>query len=241
MRVITIDGPAGAGKTTMAKHLADTIPGFCYLDTGAVYRTLAYALDEAGFTPGDMKSNRFACLDVIDKCQMGIRYTPSGKTKRQDMLLGGTCIPDVYLRTPGISELSSACSEDPLVRSTANRAIRNAVSGLDIIADGRDCGTAMFPDAVLKFYLWAGQKTRALRRQMQDAFRNPKAPIRELHVIEKEIQSRDFRDANRENDPLAIPGDSIWIDTSGLSENQVKDLIAGIASVRFDKNSRPVV
>lgn len=235
MHAITIDGPAGSGKSTAARYLAEMLDGFYYLDTGAVYRTLAYALDESGFGPEDIKSSRAACLEVCENCNPGIRYTPIGDKKfRQDMFLGGTCIPDASLRGPGMGELASACSEDPSVRAIANNAIRKAVQGLDIIADGRDCGTAMFPNAMLKFYLWAERRERARRRIVQE--KNPDECSEEtLAAIARDIARRDQRDANRLDAPLAYPAGAIWIDTTGLRERQVGKLLLDMAEAMLGR------
>lgn len=229
MHVITIDGPAGSGKSTAARYLAEMLDGFHYLDTGAVYRTMAYALDEAGFGPGDIKSSRAACLEVCGSCNPGIRYTPTGDKKfRQDMFLGGTCIPDISLRGPGMGELASACSEDPSVRAIANNAIRKAVQGLDIVADGRDCGTAMFPGAMLKFYLWAERYERARRRMVQ-AEKPEELSHEAIMAVARDIGKRDQRDATRLDAPLAYPAGAIWIDTTGLQERQVGKLLLDMA------------
>lgn len=229
MHIITIDGPAGSGKSTAAKYLAENLEGFHYLDTGAVYRTLAYVPDESGFGPGDIKSSRAACLEACMGCNLGIRYTPTRDGAcRQDMLLGGTCIPDKYLRASGMGELASACSEDPSVRTIANSAIRKAVKGLDIIADGRDCGTAMFPQAMLKFYLWAERRERARRRMVQE--KKPDAYSDEtLAAIARELAIRDQRDASRLDAPLAYPAGAVWIDTTGLPEHQLHKLLLDMA------------
>lgn len=229
MHTITIDGPAGSGKSSAARCLAENLDGFYYLNTGAVYRTLAYALDEAGFGPGDMRSSRGACLEICSSCRIGIRYVPTGNgLYRQDMTLGGTCIPETYLRAPGMGELASACSEDPSVRAIANDAIRKAVKGLDIIADGRDCGTAMFPQAMLKFYLWADRSERARRRMFQERDEKDHS-VETLTAIARDLAKRDKRDASRLDAPLAYPAGAVWIDTTGLKEQQVHKLLLDMA------------
>lgn len=230
--IITIDGPAGAGKTSIAKRLAKTLPGFSYLDTGAVYRAMAYTLTNAGFAAADFESNRGACLDVIYNKQIEIAREKNGV---QTMLVSGATVPDEFLRTPEISEMSSQISADPIIRMFAKYIINNAEPPeMGFIAEGRDTGTALFPNANLKFYLFASIGVRASRRVLQRG-----QFLSDEHVSEaiKELDTRDSRDIQRTADPLKCAEDMLWINTNDLSEDVVLNLILGMAMCRINPRS----
>ena len=230
--IITIDGPAGAGKTSIAKRLAKTLDGFSYLDTGAVYRAMAYTLTNAGFAASDFEANRGACLDVIYNRQIEIAREKNGT---QSMLVGGATVPDEFLRTPEISEMSSQVSTDPIIRMFAKYIINNAEPPeTGFIAEGRDTGTALFPTANLKFYLFASVGIRASRRVLQ---RGLFLDEKNLDDAIEEINTRDSRDIHRDTDPLTCAKDMLWINTTDLEEETVFSLILGMAMCRIDPKS----
>lgn len=234
-KIVTIDGPAGAGKTSSAKFLASRLDGFYYLDTGAVYRTIAYALDRAGFSPADFQDRRNACLEAAMRAALSIEYDKN--TREQRMYLNGTHIEDPLLRSDLMSELSSVCSEDPAIREYANEAIRMAVRGMNLIAEGRDTGSKLFPDAGLKFYLWARRDARAERRLRQAGKDLMRMPVSEsqglIRKASEEIGIRDRRDAGRRHAPLTVPDGAFWIDTTGMPEETVWMLLLGAAEARY--------
>lgn len=224
--VITLDGPAGAGKTTMARYLAQVLDGFAYLDTGAVYRAIAYA-DGTGTT---------IPLEHVD---IGIRFTRGGSGHLlQAMLLDGAEIQDSLLRTQRISERASEISTHPAIRAKVNEICRAAASSQPLIAEGRDTGTVMFPDADMKFYLYASLEERAQRRKQQ-AYLN--GDVLELDEVMRSIAARDKRDSTRGTDPLRFPPDAIWIDTGAFLEEGVKRILRDAVRARLHPDAAPVI
>lgn len=233
--IIAIDGPAGAGKTGTARRVAGMLDGFAYLDTGAVYRAMAYALAAEGFSAGDVASARGACLDVIYRDDIRIRRDANGA---QVMCLAGEPVSDPLLRTPEISGMSSEISADPVMRMFA----RYIINGMEppergIVAEGRDTGTALFPEAALKFYLYAPAQERARRRLFQ---RGKPATPKTMAEALAELSERDERDISRSADPLRCADGAIWIDTGALDEDAVVALVMGIAKGRMDPDSVPL-
>lgn len=205
---ITIDGPAGAGKTAAAKGLAKALPGFRYVDTGAFYRALAL------YHKKDMEDG------WLDRAAESLRAVPAENgAQRMEGLLSGTWteIPEKHLRTPEISEQSSIISTDPLVRNAANRLIRTYAAGTDCVMEGRDTGTAVMPDADFKFYLTADRSVRAARRLIDFSFIGMN---KTLDDVEADLARRDERDSSREHDPLRVPDGAIALDNSEMTADQ---------------------
>lgn len=237
--VITIDGPAGAGKSTMAKYLADALDGFAYLDTGAIYRAISLALIERGFQPDDIGSCRAAITDAAGNAGMSVRFDERGGGGFvQTMCLNGHAVPDDRLRTPGVTAMSSACAVIPDIRLLAGAASRKASEGQALVVDGRDTGTAVFPDAVLKFYLYAPVHDRAVRRMGQDAARGTR---RSMDQVLADLRDRDGRDSTRTHDPLKFPPDAIWIDTGMFLEETEKRFLLDIARARLNPSSVRII
>ena len=201
---IAIDGPAGAGKSTIAKALAKEL-GFRYVDTGAIYRTVAYFLDLLGISPKDVDGvERY-----IDELTIVIEYDEEGK---QHMLMNGMDVTG-EIRTQDISQKASLVSAHAVVREVLLDMQRDVAKQHNVIMDGRDIGTVVLPKADVKIFLTATPEVRAKRRYDELIARGQKA---NLDTILKEIKQRDYQDTHREIAPLKMARDSIKLDTSNL-------------------------
>ncbi len=235
-RVVTLDGPAGAGKTTMARYLASALDGVAYLDTGAIYRTIALAAKRAGFVSNDVTDEM---VRTIEYAAPDIRIVKDGNGGfRQDMYLLGLPVEDKDLRTGDISEASSAISTDPRIRAIANKLSYRALGDYMLVVDGRDAGTAIFPDAELKFFLWASLEERANRRHAQEL---RTGRDRGIETIMSEMRVRDERDSTRKEDPLKYPRDAVWIDTGAFLEDGVKILLRDAVKARIDPDAARII
>lgn len=238
--VVTLDGPACAGKSTMARYLAGTLPDFAYLDTGAIYRAMALAASRKRFAAADMAGRAAEIIQAVRDAGPKIRYDngPDG-CPAQTMTLDGKSVPDADLRTPAISEFASVISTAAEIRAMAMDISRAAARERPIVVDGRDAGTALFPDAEVKFYLWAPVGERAARRQAQEIkqFRTG----RPLEDIQREMSVRDERDSKREHDPLKFPVDAVWIDTGGYLEETVMKFLKDAAAARLDPDAARII
>jgi len=201
--LITIDGPAGAGKTTVSKMLAEKL-AYRYLDTGALYRAVAWAVDNAGLQPDDDEGIGRICRFL--KIEM----------ENDRWLANGEDITD-GIRTPNITMLASAVSALPVVRKTLLSMQRKMGEGAGLVAEGRDMGTVVFPQADKKFYLVASVRQRALRRLDQYGENSSQS----LQQIEADIRRRDGNDSNRELAPLKPADDAILIDSTMMSAEEV--------------------
>ncbi len=206
---IAIDGPAGAGKSTVAKALAKEL-GFRYVDTGAIYRTVAYFLDLLGVSPKDVDGvERY-----IDELTIDIVYDEEGK---QHMIMNGMDVSD-EIRTQDISQKASLVSAHGVVREVLLDMQRDVAKKNNVIMDGRDIATVVLPKADVKIFLTASVEVRAKRRYDELIARGQKA---ELNTIQKEIEQRDYQDTHRPIAPLKMARDSIKLDTSNLDINGV--------------------
>jgi len=218
---IAIDGPAGAGKSTIAKRLAKEL-GFMYVDTGAIYRTVAYFLDLWGVSPKDIDAiNRY-----IDELTVGIEYDEDGL---QHMIMNGMDVTD-EIRTQDISQKASLVSAHPCVREMLLDMQRDVAKAHNVIMDGRDIGTVVLPKADVKIFLTADPEVRAKRRYDELIAKGQKA---NLEVILKEIKQRDYQDTHREIAPLKMARDSVKVDTSNLDIDQVVAEIKAIAGKKI--------
>lgn len=210
-QVITIDGPAGAGKSTISKLLADRL-SYLYLDTGALYRAVAYRLIQKGFS-GDEK-------EVVAYCdKMKVALQKMGN--RLHVLVDGEDVTD-KIRTEEIGLLASRISALLPVRMALLAIQRNIGAAGGVVAEGRDMGTVVFPDAFGKFYLHATVKERALRRHLELTERGVHANLTD---VEEDIVRRDRQDMERAVSPLRIPCDAVLIDSTDKSIAQIIDIM----------------
>ena len=206
---IAIDGPAGAGKSTIAKRLAKEL-GYMYVDTGAIYRTVAYFLDLLGISPKDIDGvNRY-----IDELTVEIEYDEDGV---QHMLMNGMDVTD-DIRTQDISQKASLVSAHAVVRDAMMDMQRDVAKQYNVIMDGRDIGTVVLPRATVKIFLTASAEVRAKRRTEELNAKGQKANYAQ---VLKDIQQRDYQDTHRDVAPLKMARDSIKLDTSEMDIDQV--------------------
>ena len=206
---IAIDGPAGAGKSTIAKRLAKEL-GYQYVDTGAIYRTVAYFLDLWGVSPKDIDG----VTRYIDELTIGVTYDEDGV---QHMIMNGMDVTD-DIRTQDISQKASLVSAHAIVRDMLLDMQRDVAKQYNVIMDGRDIGTVVLPKANVKIFLTASAEVRAKRRTAELTAKGQKA---NYNQILKEIQQRDYQDTHREVAPLKLARDSIKVDTSEMDLDQV--------------------
>jgi cytidylate kinase len=206
MTVVAIDGPAGAGKSTVARAVAQAL-GFTYLDSGAMYRSVALAAAERGVPPAQLADS--------------IRIELSGNTQGQSgrVLLDGRDVTSA-IRTPQISEAASRAAADPAVRSAMVAQQRRLLEHGDWVAEGRDIGTVVAPDADLKVFLTADPHERARRRAAELGA--------DVDTVLAEQAIRDERDRAREHSPLVPAPGAVVLDTTGLS---VPDAVQRIAEL----------
>jgi len=202
--VITIDGPAGAGKSTAARALARRL-GFRLLDTGAMYRALAWVVGEAGLAPEDTPALR-ALLDRTTVTLEGDRVLVNGRDVTAE------------IRTPAVGELTSVLTMLRPVRDKMTPMQRAMAAGGGVVLEGRDTGSVVCPDAEVKFYLDATLDARARRRREELAERGLAA---DLDRVREEVARRDRQDMGRAIAPLVRPADAVVVDTTGLDEAEV--------------------
>ena len=204
--IVTIDGPAGSGKSTAARGLAERL-GFAYIDTGAMYRAVAHSCLAADIDTTDRAS--------VTERAAELRIGFDG----QDVLLDGINI-SAAVRSPSISEAASRVAQHPGVRAEMVRQQQAMVRERDMVTEGRDQGTEVFPDAECKFFLEASAEVRAVRRQEELLARGVEVPLEETL---EQIRQRDHRDRTREISPLRPADDAIVIDSSELTADGVLD------------------
>lgn len=213
--VVTLDGPAGSGKSTTAREVARRL-GFRHLDSGALYRALTFALLSEGIAEAEWPALSQATLD-----RFPIRLKPAGT--RFDVLLGARVLGE-ELRTPEVTAGVSPLSALPAVRAWLLEAQRQSGRKGGLVADGRDMGTVVFPDAEVKIYLTAELDERAYRRFVQREGRVPSPE--EVDAEAGKINARDTRDSGRAVAPLRRAEGAIEVDTSDLTfEEQVEIII----------------
>ena len=218
---IAIDGPAGAGKSTIARRLAKDL-GFYYVDTGAIYRTVAYFMDLLGISPKDVDGvERY-----IDELTITIEYDEDGA---QHMIMNGMDVTD-DIRTQDISQKASLVSAHAVVRDVLLSMQRDVAKKHNVIMDGRDIGTVVLPKANVKIFLTADAEVRAKRRYDELIAKGQKA---NLPQILKEIQQRDHQDMNRAIAPLKQAKDAVKVDTSNLDIDGVVDTIKTIVKEKI--------
>ncbi len=210
---VAIDGPAGAGKSTIAKAVAGKLK-MVYVDTGAMYRAMALYMLREQVPPQDTEK-------VIEKCRYA-DITISYEDGIQVVLLNGENVND-FLRTEEVGHIASVISPIPEVRKKLVELQKELASGTDCIMDGRDIGTCVLPNAQLKIYLTASSRVRARRRYDELA---AKGEAGDLQTIQADIEERDYRDMHREVSPLKRAEDAVLVDTSDMSIDEVIAVIS---------------
>ncbi|MCD8074065.1 MAG: (d)CMP kinase [Lachnospiraceae bacterium] len=205
---IAIDGPAGAGKSTIAKRAAQEL-SFIYVDTGAMYRAIALGLLRRGTDIEDAA----ALAAALDVTEVGIRYMDG----EQHVYLNGEDVSS-RIRTETVSDMTSRSSAIPAVRAKLTDLQRELARHENVLMDGRDIGTMILPDADLKIFLTASVETRAKRRYLEQAQKGENCSLEE---IEKDIRERDYRDSHRETAPLRQAEDAVRIDSSEMTIEEV--------------------
>jgi cytidylate kinase len=203
--VVAIDGPAGAGKSTVARALAQRL-GFTYLDSGAMYRSVALAALRAGADPAELADQ--VTIELGDR-----------------VLLDGEDVSG-EIRTPEVSEAASQAAADPAVRTAMVDQQRRLLSHGDWVAEGRDIGTVVVPDAGLKLFLTASAQERARRRAAELGA--------DAATVLAEQQIRDERDRTRAQSPLKPAEGAVELDTTGMSLDQVLDTVVDLVQQRTD-------
>ena len=212
---IAIDGPAGAGKSTIARRVAKEL-SFIYVDTGAMYRAMALYLLRREVNKDDTEQIGNICQDA----EISIEY----QNGEQIVLLNDENV-NSYLRTEEVGNMASVSSAVPRVREKLLSLQRKLARDMSVVMDGRDIGTTILPDADVKIYLTASSLTRAKRRYLE---LQEKGTVCNLDEIQKDIEERDQRDMNREISPLRQAKDAVLVDSSDLTIQQVVDRILQI-------------
>ena len=208
MSAIAIDGPAGAGKSTIAKLLAKQL-GYVYVDTGAMYRAMAVYFSQNDINPDDEN----AINGAVDNIDISIEY----KDGVQQIILNGENVTSL-LRTEETGKMASKTSKYAAVRTKLVALQRGLAKKTDVIMDGRDIGTTVLPDAFAKIYLTASSDARAKRRYDELVDKGIQA---DMEAIKKDIEERDYRDMHRDVAPLKQADDAVLIDSSDMDINQV--------------------
>ncbi len=204
--IVTIDGPAGAGKSTVARHLAQRL-GYRFVPSGAIYRAIAW---------------RVAAGVPVDKTLAGTEIEFRGAPEQQRVVVNGEDVTEA-LRAPQTSGLTSALSQRPEVRAFADALQRRLAATGPVVVEGRDAGTVVFPEADCKFYLDASLPVRAARRL---ADRRARGEPADLGAVREALAARDLADRTRPVAPLQRTEDAIYIDSSGMTVDEVIELMA---------------
>ena len=212
---VAIDGPAGAGKSTIAKIIAKRM-GYIYVDTGAMYRAMALYLINQKVSRDDTAKIEKACEDA----DITIEYING----EQVVLLNGDNVNGL-IRNENVGNMASVSSANSRVRAKLVALQQKLASDKDVVMDGRDIGTVVLPEAEVKIYLTASSRVRALRRYDELLAKGEKCDI---DVIERDIIERDNRDMTREISPLKQAEDAILVDSSDMSVDEVVECICGI-------------
>lgn len=216
---IAIDGPAGAGKSTIARKIAGEM-GFIYVDTGAMYRAMALFFIKNEVDVSDKETVEEKCKEA----DITIRY----ENGEQVVYLNGENVNGL-IRTEEVGNMASLTSPNPEVRKKLVELQQKLAKSTNVVMDGRDIGTCVLPDAEVKIYLTAGSKVRALRRYDE---LTAKGQVCDLDTIEQDIIERDRQDMTREISPLKCAEDAVVIDSSDMTIEEVADAVVKLLKER---------
>lgn len=235
--IITIDGPAGSGKSTIAKLLSKKL-SFHYLDTGSLYRAITLKTIQNKIRLSD----KYSIAKLVSNSDIKFFYTSYRRSYKKTRPTSGSKIhilldgKDVSkkIRTPQITGYVYRIASSPLVRKAMVKLQEKLAMGKNIVCEGRDMGSVVFPRAKIKFYLDASLKERAKRRYQESLLLFPQKPPSYNQIV-KEIYIRDYRDTHRKTAPLVKPQHSFYIDTTDLSISQVVKTMMKIVNDKSDK------
>jgi len=222
---VAIDGPAGAGKSTIAKTVAQKL-NFVYVDTGAIYRTVGLAANRSGFAPNDGVN----IPEMLPSLVIDMRYIDGV----QKMFLGDEDVSD-QIRTPVISEYASCVGAMPEVRAFLMDMQRQMAAQYDVLMDGRDIGTVVLPNADLKIFLTASAEERARRRFVQ---LREKGTDQSFEQVLEEIKERDKRDSERVAAPLKQADDAVLLDTSDMNQDESVQAVIDLVRTRMEERMK---
>lgn len=218
---IAIDGPAGAGKSSLSKEVAKEL-SFIYVDTGALYRTIGLAASRKGLK----KEDKAEIISMLNDIDVKLSFNDEGT---QIVLLNGEDVSS-YIRTPEASMFASAVSAIPEVRAFLLGLQRNMAKSDNVIMDGRDIGTVVLPDAKIKIFLTASPEKRAMRRHKENIEKGIDSTYEE---VLKDVNQRDYQDSHREIAPLKPAEDSVLVDTSDYDFEGSKELLLKVIKERM--------
>jgi cytidylate kinase len=218
--VVTIDGPAAAGKSTTAREVARRL-GWLYLDSGALYRALAVHVLRRGISPEDLQAVR----RLVGETDLDIFAADEGAR----VLVDGEDVTE-RIRDPEVTDAASKLAEQPAVRERIAEIQRRVAASRSVVAEGRDTGTVVFPGAAVKIYLDASPSERAGRRWRELVARGVETDRAE---VEADVERRDRRDRERRLAPLAAAPDSVIVDTTSLSADEQVEKVLGVIRARL--------
>lgn len=218
---IAIDGPAGAGKSSLSKEVAREL-SFIYVDTGALYRTIGLAASRKGIS----KEDKEGIVSLLSEIEVKLAFNDEGT---QIVLLNGEDVSG-YIRTPQASMYASAVSAIPEVRAFLLDLQRNMAKNDNVIMDGRDIGTVVLPDAKIKIFLTASAEKRAMRRYKENIEKGIDVSYED---VLKDVNERDYNDSHRAIAPLKPADDSITVDTSDYDFEGSKNLLLKVIRERM--------
>ena len=218
---IAIDGPAGAGKSSLSKEVAKEL-SFIYVDTGALYRTIGLAASRKGIS----KDDKDGIVSLLDEIEVKLAFNDEGT---QIVLLNGEDVSG-FIRTPQASMYASAVSAIPEVRAFLLDLQRNMAKNDNVIMDGRDIGTVVLPDAKIKIFLTASAEKRAMRRYKENIEKGIEVSYEE---VLKDVNERDYNDSHRAIAPLKPADDSVIVDTSDYDFEGSKNLLLKVIRERM--------
>lgn len=218
---IAIDGPAGAGKSSLSKEVAKEL-SFIYVDTGALYRTIGLAASRKGLK----KEDKAEIISMLNDIDVKLSFNDEGT---QIVLLNDEDVSS-YIRTPEASMFASAVSAIPEVRAFLLDLQRNMAKSDNVIMDGRDIGTVVLPDAKIKIFLTASPEKRAMRRHKENIEKGIDSTYEE---VLKDVNQRDYQDSHREIAPLKPAEDSVLVDTSDYDFEGSKELLLKVIKERM--------